>query len=45
MKYQCGGSAIALLPAVCSNEWLRTTLDAEGNPTTYEAVDSTEILP
>jgi branched-chain amino acid transport system substrate-binding protein len=45
VKYQCGGSAIALLPAVCSNEWLRTTLDAEGNPTTYEAVDSTDILP
>jgi branched-chain amino acid transport system substrate-binding protein len=45
VTYQCGGSAITLLPAVCSNEWLKTTLDGEGNPTTYEAVDSTDILP
>ncbi len=45
VKYQCGGSAIAMLPAVCSNEWLQTTLDADGNPTTYTPVDSTDILP
>jgi branched-chain amino acid transport system substrate-binding protein len=45
VKYQCGGSALAMLPAVCSNEWLQTTLDADGNPTTYTAVDSTDILP
>jgi branched-chain amino acid transport system substrate-binding protein len=45
VNYQCGGSALAMLPAVCSNEWLQTTLDGEGNPTTYEAVDSTDILP
>ena len=44
MKFQCGGSAIALLPAVCSNDWLRTSLDADGQPTTYEPVDSTDIL-
>jgi branched-chain amino acid transport system substrate-binding protein len=44
VTFRCGGSAISMLPAVCSNEWLRTELDAEGQPTTYEAVDSTEIL-
>jgi branched-chain amino acid transport system substrate-binding protein len=44
MTYQCGGSAMASMPAVCSNQWLRTTLDADGQPTTYEPVDSTEIL-
>jgi branched-chain amino acid transport system substrate-binding protein len=45
MTYQCGGSAIEIMPAVCTNQWLRTTLDAEGQPTDYEVVDSTEILP
>jgi branched-chain amino acid transport system substrate-binding protein len=44
MKFQCGGSATSLLPAVCSNDWLRTQLDADGQPTTYEPVDSTDIL-
>jgi branched-chain amino acid transport system substrate-binding protein len=44
VTFQCGGSASAMLPAVCSNEWLRSELDAEGQPTTYEAVDSTDIL-
>jgi len=45
VKFQCNGSATAMLPAVCSNEWLRTTLDADGEPTDYEPVDSTDILP
>jgi branched-chain amino acid transport system substrate-binding protein len=44
MTYQCGGSAIESMPAVCSNQWLRTTLDADGQPTDYEPVDSSEIL-
>jgi branched-chain amino acid transport system substrate-binding protein len=45
MTFRCGGSAIAMTPAVCTNEWLRTQLDAEGQPTTYETVDSTDIVP
>jgi branched-chain amino acid transport system substrate-binding protein len=45
VTFRCDGSASAMLPSVCSNEWLRTELDAEGQPTTYEAVDSTDILP
>jgi branched-chain amino acid transport system substrate-binding protein len=45
MTFQCGGSAIDMLPAVCSNQNLRTTLDAEGNPTGYEVVDASDILP
>ena len=44
MTYQCGGSAIESMPAVCSNQWLRTTLDADGQPTDYQPVDSSEIL-
>jgi NADP-dependent aldehyde dehydrogenase len=28
LTFQCGGSAIAIMPAVCSNEWLRTDLDS-----------------
>jgi len=41
--YQCGGSAMPDLPAVCTNQWLRTTLDAEGQPTTYEVEDSSDL--
>jgi hypothetical protein len=35
---------MATNPAVCSNEWLRSALDADGQPVGYEAVDSTSIL-
>jgi branched-chain amino acid transport system substrate-binding protein len=45
LTFRCGGSSIAMMPAVCSNEWLRTELDADGRPTAYTAVDSTDILP
>jgi branched-chain amino acid transport system substrate-binding protein len=45
MTFQCGGSASSMLPAVCSNDFLQTTLDAEGEPTTYEALDATDVLP
>jgi branched-chain amino acid transport system substrate-binding protein len=44
VTFRCGGSAMSTMPAVCSNEWLRTTLDADGQPGGYEAVDSTDIL-
>jgi len=45
MRFQCGGSATDMAPAVCSNEFLKTELDAEGEPTSYEAVDATDALP
>jgi branched-chain amino acid transport system substrate-binding protein len=45
MTYQCGGSVFPELPAVCTNQSLRTQLDAEGQPTTYEVVDGTDLLP
>jgi branched-chain amino acid transport system substrate-binding protein len=44
VTFRCGGSALPAQPAVCSNEWLRTQLDANGQPTTYEAIDSTDLL-
>jgi len=44
VTFQCGGSALATQPAVCTNEWLRTALDAEGQPDGYEVVDSSAIL-
>ena len=44
MTFRCGGSTLPAQPAVCSNEWLRTRLDADGQPTTYEAIDSTDLL-
>jgi branched-chain amino acid transport system substrate-binding protein len=45
VTYQCGGSALPDMPAVCTNQWLRTELDAEGQPSGYEAVDSSDLLP
>jgi branched-chain amino acid transport system substrate-binding protein len=44
MTFQCGGSATAALPAVCTNQSLRTQLDAEGQPSTYEVIDSTDLV-
>src|SRR5262245_51255643 len=45
LTFQCGGTAFEPQPAVCSNGSLRATLDADGFPASYEAVDSTDILP
>jgi branched-chain amino acid transport system substrate-binding protein len=42
--FQCGGTAMATMPSVCSNQWLRASLDAGGEPAGYVAVDSTDIL-
>jgi branched-chain amino acid transport system substrate-binding protein len=44
VRFRCGGMAMSLAPAVCSNEWLRAALDGHGEPAHYQAVDSTEIL-
>jgi branched-chain amino acid transport system substrate-binding protein len=44
VTFRCGGSAMATMPSVCSNQWLRASLDAGGQPAGYEAVDSTDIL-
>jgi branched-chain amino acid transport system substrate-binding protein len=43
-KFKCGGSADPNQPAICTNQWLRTTLDANGLPTTYRVEDSSNIL-
>jgi branched-chain amino acid transport system substrate-binding protein len=45
VTFQCNGTASTLLPATCTNEWLKTSLDTHGQPTTYEKIDSTDILP
>jgi branched-chain amino acid transport system substrate-binding protein len=44
VKFRCGGSAMPSLPAVCTNQWLRATLDAKGQPSHYEVEDSSTIL-
>ena len=44
VTFRCGGSAFPSQPAVCTNQSLRAVLDAEGNPASYEVVDSTDIL-
>jgi len=42
--FRCGGSAMATYPAVCTNQWLRATLDADGQPSAYEVEDSSDIV-
>jgi branched-chain amino acid transport system substrate-binding protein len=44
VKFQCGGAAFPSQPAVCTNQSLRATLDAGGNPASYEAGDSSDIV-
>jgi branched-chain amino acid transport system substrate-binding protein len=45
VTFQCTGTISTLLPAVCTNEWLQTSLDADGQFTDYKKIDSTDILP
>jgi branched-chain amino acid transport system substrate-binding protein len=44
VTFQCGGSAAPQLPAVCTNQLLRATLDAGGVPSTFEVVDASEFI-
>ena len=44
VTFRCGGSSSSSAPALCSNEWLRATLGPDGQPTGYEAVDSTDLV-
>lgn len=44
IMYRCNGEAMAESPAICTNQWLKTTLDADGEPTTYTVEDSTSLL-
>lgn len=32
---KCGGSAVPERPAICTNQWLRVVLDADGNPESF----------
>ncbi len=42
--FRCGGTAAPALPAVCSNQWLRTELDADGDHTIYTLEDSSPLF-
>jgi branched-chain amino acid transport system substrate-binding protein len=44
VTYRCNGEADPKIPPTCTNQWLRTTLDADGNPTTYTVEDSTDLV-
>jgi branched-chain amino acid transport system substrate-binding protein len=44
VRFRCDGSASPANPALCSNEWLRAALGPDGQPASYEAVDSTDIV-
>lgn len=43
-SFQCDRTAIAITPAICSDDALVTTLDAEGQPTGYEPLDIADLL-
>jgi branched-chain amino acid transport system substrate-binding protein len=44
LTFQCGGSVFPSQPAVCSNQSLRATLDAEGNLASYEPIDASDAV-
>lgn len=41
---KCGGSAVSDRPAICTNQWLRGELDADGNPVSYTVEDSSDLF-
>lgn len=45
MTFRCGGSAVESLAAVCASQSLRTQLDADGQPTDYVIVDTSDLMP
>lgn len=44
ITFQCGGTVFPSQPAVCTNQSLRATLDAEGNLASFEAIDSSDAV-
>lgn len=42
--YQCNSEAAPESPPVCTNQWLRTQLDADGQFTTYTVEDSSDLM-
>ncbi len=44
VMFQCNHTAVAVAPNICSSDVLQTRLDAEGQGTTYEVLDGTEVL-
>ncbi len=41
---RCGGSAVTDRPAICTNQWLRGVLDADGHPLSYTVEDSSDLF-
>lgn len=44
IAFRCGGTAVPASPAVCTNQWLRATLDQSGSAATYTLEDSTGVF-
>jgi branched-chain amino acid transport system substrate-binding protein len=45
LTYRCGAKVVSLLPNVCTDNALMTTLDAQGNGQKYEKLDVKEYMP
>jgi branched-chain amino acid transport system substrate-binding protein len=44
LTFQCGGTVFPSQPAVCTNQSLRATLDAEGNLASFEPFDASDAV-
>jgi branched-chain amino acid transport system substrate-binding protein len=44
VTFRCDGTADPALPAVCTNQSLRTQLDAQGQPASYDVIDASDVL-
>jgi branched-chain amino acid transport system substrate-binding protein len=42
--FQCDGTADPEYPPFCTNQWLRSQLDADGNPTEYTVENSSDLM-
>lgn len=44
LTFKCDGTAVAILPAVCTAGFVEATLDADGQPANFTEVDPGDIL-
>jgi branched-chain amino acid transport system substrate-binding protein len=44
LTFQCNGKQISLTPAICTPQFLRTSLDASANGTDFKPLNVTPLL-
>lgn len=43
LEFRCDGTAVSILPSVCTSGFVQATLDAEGQPTDFEVVEPGDL--